>query len=341
MSANGNIQDSSHGTFCGVRFENENAADYFYELAELFYRGNFGTTPKAEIDLRMFDFFDRESQRVEGEQLTDFMLARKLGITPQMVRNRRTKIKLRDAGETSGWISTFLGVLEHKTYVLRKAKSGCEMKIMLPDKMSVYEFEDVLIRRHHYFDNSFNNLVVATPMSAVFDILFREIANVPLPYGCERQTILGDVLFRIQADDTIDPRVKAAAEKLWDDETREKVRKARDDAIQGATRGIGKKLVDALPGPLFGGIGLLDIKPIAGGIKRVASTVQTHIEKRQNREDASEADVALADVDVEGGELCDGVISALDYFEDPKNLSIDWDSFGETARESFEENGVE
>ena len=77
-------------------FDKEKAFD---EIARLFFNRNFGTTPKAEIELLMFSFYmDRIVQkytdaenRLDYAKCSNLSMAKQLGITPERVRSLKIK----------------------------------------------------------------------------------------------------------------------------------------------------------------------------------------------------------------------------------------------------------
>lgn len=203
--------------FGEVEFSEHEAAEAFRKIASRFYERNFGAASKTEIELVMFGILVETAP-----DLSDLALAKRLGITPQMVSNRRTKLALRNDLESCDWAASLLKALDSGAYVLREAKSGCEMKIMFPSKMAVYEFEDALRGCGHYFDNSFNSLVVVAPMSAILHLLFEEIAGLPMPKGCENPGPGGYVKYWLGKKKIEEPQVREAVEKLWGQEALEK-----------------------------------------------------------------------------------------------------------------------
>ena len=74
-------------------------ADAFDRIAEKYYFNNFGTFSKSEIDLLMFDIYLEQSiinnklntNLVNYNAVSDYKMARNLGITPQRIRNLKIK----------------------------------------------------------------------------------------------------------------------------------------------------------------------------------------------------------------------------------------------------------
>ena len=167
--------------FNGVRISRHDAAEAFYKLASLFYEQNFGTLSKQEFEIQMFKYFlSFAEQQFEESEITDFFIAKKLGITPQVVRNRKTKLFLKEGIERD-WRDSLISALKSKAYVFRERSSGWEMKVMLPSKLDVYGFEDALMAHGHYFDNSFNNLVVIVSMTSLIALMLESIEGISVP----------------------------------------------------------------------------------------------------------------------------------------------------------------
>ncbi|MEC4295639.1 hypothetical protein [Adlercreutzia shanghongiae] len=248
--------------FGEVQFSEREAADAFCRIAGKFYERNFGVASKTEIELVMFEIL---AEKTRG--LSDLALAKRLGITPQMVSNRRTKLALRNDLGSCDWAASLLEVLDSRTYVLRETKSGCEMKILFSSKMAVYEFEDALKGCGHYFDNSFNSLVVVTPMSAVFDLLFQEMAGLPMPKGCENPGPGGYIKYCFEKRKIKDPQVREAIAKLWKSEAC-----AKTSAV---VKGIGKSTVRIAFSTAFKN---LTIDQVANCATALYSIVDSYIE---------------------------------------------------------------
>ena len=145
------------------------AAKAFFELASKYYRDNFGTLPKSEIDLFMFQvFFERFKQQKikEGkEYISDLEIAMQLGITPTKVSNYREKLEIRKQKYTaSGWINIFMKTVGG----LRGEVDGAYVKFALPDKFTKRLLEDALLAGGYYFDSSFNSKALILSERSLF-----------------------------------------------------------------------------------------------------------------------------------------------------------------------------
>ncbi len=304
-------------TYGDVRIDQGRALEAFKVLAGMFYERNFSTAAKSEIELVMFKVFNEAA----GE-MTDFALAKQLGTTPQIVRNRRTKLALRGDLATEGWSNVFLNVLNKKTYVIRASKSGPEMKIMFPRKMDVYEFEDVLLRHGHYFDNSFNNLVVVTPMSAVFHVLYEEVGGVEMRKGADRQNVLGYLQSKLGKSE-LDESTQKVINQIWGDEAKGKVKGYVSAAIEEALKvGVGSGVKSAA---------LPALTSLASALSSVCKCVF-----RLTEDDKGEYEIG----DFDKSRI--GFVGAIaEILSNEELLNIDRDSLNEKESKSLEAKGEE
>lgn len=116
-----------------VDIEEDVAIEAFQKLADGYFKQNFGTMMKSEIDLIMFECIDdafnkkidNDNSSDNGSDIgnlkvcTDYMVARQLALTPQRVQNLRTKSALRRAKDEA-WTGSFLRVLQRNTYEMVK-----------------------------------------------------------------------------------------------------------------------------------------------------------------------------------------------------------------------------
>lgn len=304
-------------TYGDVRIDQGRALEAFKVLAGMFYERNFSTASKSEIELVMFKAFNEAA----GD-MTDFALAKQLGTTPQIVRNRRTKLALRGDLTTENWNQVFLNVLDSKTYVIRASKSGPEMKIMFPRKMDVYEFEDVLLRYGHYFDNSFNNLVVVTPMSAVLHVLYEEVGGVEMRKGAGKQSVVGFIQSKLGKSE-LDESTRKVIDRIWGDEVKGEVKGYVSTAIEEALKvgiraGVKSAAIPALTS-------------LASALSSVCKCVFRLTEDNKGEYEIGESDKSRIDL----VEKIAGILSNEEL------LNIDRDSLSEKESKSFEAKGEE
>lgn len=96
----------------------------FSKIAELFYKRNFSTTSKAEIELLMFHFYmqalikmctDEQTNVLDYKKCSDYNIAKQLGITEGRVRNLKVKVQARYP-EAFDWKKSFESLKNNVRY---------------------------------------------------------------------------------------------------------------------------------------------------------------------------------------------------------------------------------
>lgn len=126
----------------------EKKAEAFDRLAERYYKCNFGTCSKSEVDIIMFMCYLREwEKQLEQKGISplsynsDYKIGRELGLTPTKVQNLKVKVQLAYPEERGDWKKTLLYLLENeKNFYIKDEK----VFIKLPDKNMYYEIEDFI-----------------------------------------------------------------------------------------------------------------------------------------------------------------------------------------------------
>lgn len=149
-----------------MEMKKEKQAENFRQLAKLYYEGNFGTVTKGEIDLLMFKFYydsvlesyKDDEGKVDFTKITNYSMAKDLGVTSQRIAALRGKVELR-------YPSMF--DLEASFKELAKG-SFCHVgekyvTLSVSDPRLRNELEDLLIRKGEYVehDNSLKTLKMA------------------------------------------------------------------------------------------------------------------------------------------------------------------------------------
>ena len=92
-----------------VTFEPDEKIQLFDEIADCFYKANFGQISKADMELMMFRFYIEkmissnmtEDGTIDYKKCSDYKISKDLGITQQRVRNLKFKILLKTAAPMS------------------------------------------------------------------------------------------------------------------------------------------------------------------------------------------------------------------------------------------------
>ena len=156
-----------------------NKSKCFDELKALYYNKNFGTTPKAEIDLLMFRFYleDKIAENLDDDnvvdysKISDFKIAKELGLTPQKVKNLKIKVQMKYPN-TGGfdWQKSFRKILANSKNLT--VENGY-IKISIPDPNVKMELEEFLNDRGTFANYELNSKLLSikkSDFSLIFDL---------------------------------------------------------------------------------------------------------------------------------------------------------------------------
>ena len=148
----------------------------FDELKALYYNKNFGTTPKAEIDLLMFRFYleDKIAENLDDDnvvdysKISDFKIAKELGLTPQKVKNLKIKVQMKYPN-TGGfdWQKSFRKILANSKNLT--IENGY-IKISIPDPNVKMELEEFLNDRGTFANYELNSKLLSIKKSDFLDL---------------------------------------------------------------------------------------------------------------------------------------------------------------------------
>lgn len=145
-----------------VRFTIEEKAEMFDEIADLFYKANFGRASKSDIELKMFDFYIRKVissyQNVDGtidySKCSDYKISKDLGITQQRVRNLKIKNQLINPVEYD-WKAAFANLTKNARYDVCTRK----ITINIPDPNLFYEIQNFIEEQGGYVEMQLNSKI--------------------------------------------------------------------------------------------------------------------------------------------------------------------------------------
>lgn len=153
----------------------------FEILKDNYYKGNFGSLSKSEIDLLMFKFYiedlikqnQRDDGTVDYSQISDYKIARVLGITPQRVRNLKIKKELVFPQQDFNWKDSLRRVLENENAI--KVENN-NIKVNIPDPNLFLAIQDYIESNGGYVDIHLNSKILSVRKED-FMILFALIGT--------------------------------------------------------------------------------------------------------------------------------------------------------------------
>lgn len=151
-------------------------ADAFDRIAEKYYFNNFGTFSKSEIDLLMFDIYLEQSiinnklndDLVDYNAVSDYKMARNLGITPQRIRNLKVK-KQYVYPVKFDWKESLANILnDDKNIHIVDNKT---IKINIPDPNLFLAIQEEIEAEGGYLDIQLNSRLLSVPIDNFMIIL--------------------------------------------------------------------------------------------------------------------------------------------------------------------------
>jgi len=157
-----------------LEFYNKN--ELFDDISKMFYCRNFGTASKSEIELLMFHFYIEELIKqnsyengvVNYKAISDYRIAKDLGITPQRVRNLKIKNELVYRKEDFNWKLSLKQLLSDENRIRVDNKY---IKINIPDPTLFLEIKNHIEESGGYVEISLNSSLLTVPAKDFFEIV--------------------------------------------------------------------------------------------------------------------------------------------------------------------------
>lgn len=144
-------------------------ADAFDRIAKIYYFNNFGTFNKSEMDLLMFDIYLEQSiinnkfnnNLLNYNAVSDYKMARNLGITPQRIRNLKIK-KQYVYPVKFDWKESLANILnDNKNIHIVDNKT---IKINIPDPNLFLAIQEEIEAEGGYLDIQLNSRLLSVPI---------------------------------------------------------------------------------------------------------------------------------------------------------------------------------
>lgn len=141
-----------------------------YEIIkDNYFNKNFGSLSKSEVDLLMFKFYledliknnKDEDGTVNYSIISDYKIAKELGITPQRVRNLKVKKELVFPQPNFNWKDSLRRVLENENAI--RILNG-NIKVNIPDPNLFYAIQDSIEDEGGYLDIQLNTKLLSVPI---------------------------------------------------------------------------------------------------------------------------------------------------------------------------------
>lgn len=132
----------------------------FDEIADYYYRCNFGTMSKSEIDLLMFKFYFEKMMNknmnkdgtLNYNAISDYQIANRLGITESRVRSLKVKYHLKYGNEFD-WKKAFAKLVSNARY----EKDTHKIIVNIPDPNLYREIQNYIEENGAYVEKQLNS----------------------------------------------------------------------------------------------------------------------------------------------------------------------------------------
>ena len=161
-----------------IKIDFKEKAKLFDDIASLFYKQNFGTASKSDIDLLMFKIYLEEliSQNKDKEKgntidyktISDYRIARDLGITPQRVRSLKLKKELVYPQSDFEWQASLKRLLEDERKI--RVENKC-IKISIPDPCLFLRLQEHIEENSGYVDIQLNDKLLVVPIEDFLELV--------------------------------------------------------------------------------------------------------------------------------------------------------------------------
>jgi len=192
-------------------------ASNYDEICELFFKKNFGTTPKTTIELLMFHQYMERLEKenpdpaVPGtilyENISDFKIGRFLGITPARVNNLKLKEQLVYPKKDSNWEKYLLKSLGNVKY--NESKQTIELTVQHPWLFS--QIQDYIESNHGQVYIQLNRNLIDLPLDSYIMLVNKAYGSNDMS-NQEIENLKG--YMKKVNQDTLKDKIKTAIDKV-------------------------------------------------------------------------------------------------------------------------------
>ena len=157
-----------------VEFSNDDKIKFFDEISEYFYKANFGTRSKSEIELMMFHFYFEKlvakntfkDGTIDYSGCSDYKISRDLGITQQRVKNLKVKNQLAYPINFD-WKKALAKLTENARY----DKGTNRITLNIPDPNLYLEIQNFIEYNGAYVEKQLNSKVLQLRAEYYIDLV--------------------------------------------------------------------------------------------------------------------------------------------------------------------------
>lgn len=141
----------------------------FDKIAELYFKQNFGSTSKADLETLLFSEYI-ESRIAQKLSFDDYNLSKELGITQSRIRSLKERKELKYPHSGFSWEDAFADAVEHAKY----DKNDHYVKMIIQDINVMNEVRHCIEEKGWYDECSLNRKLLRIPLDCFTEICCKD-----------------------------------------------------------------------------------------------------------------------------------------------------------------------
>lgn len=152
-----------------MEFKEEEKLDLFKKIENLYFKKNFGSTSKSDLETLLFSEY-LESRLKQGLDCDDYIISKELGITQARVRTLKERKELKypyyDKDREDWWKEALAGALKNAKVDERDRS----VKVLIPEVTLMNEIRFFIERAGWYDEISLNRKLLKLPLDCFVEI---------------------------------------------------------------------------------------------------------------------------------------------------------------------------
>ncbi len=164
---------SSMGKYNGLFPDDKTKAEAFDKIAERFYRKNFGTMSKTDMETLMFSIYIEQILKKGDKKFSaysDYTLAKQLGISQTKVSNLKVRKQLQYPRDYD-WRESFKEISDRARY-----ENG-KISIQIPDINLYYDIKNDIEEKGGFVEVTLNRTLLVIPLNYFLDFMAEVVAD--------------------------------------------------------------------------------------------------------------------------------------------------------------------
>lgn len=146
-------------------FSEEEKSELFEQIVDMYYKKNFGSTSKADLETYLFSFY-LEHLIKTAEDFSDYVIGKDLGLTISRVRSLKERKELKYPSKNYEWKTSFLECSKYARYDETKHL----IKFTIPDVNVIKDVRYFLEKNNLYDEYQLNAKLFQCPLDVFIEI---------------------------------------------------------------------------------------------------------------------------------------------------------------------------